>query len=775
MNTKEKNNELLSLEDMLLSVQEKLQELDSPQVKTEDKKGEKHISREMLNEITRQLTGQLLIEEMEKEATTPEEMKKKSQEKFNAFLKEAESDDTEEESDKLSEVLMGNPEQIQKTRTQLFDTTKLQDSPYEGISERKLLEYHEFKKNRMQKACDFVLRGYSTHTLHTSAIPPLYDEQAQEALSDEIEKNNQAEAEPILEQSIDNIERLTKENDNTVGEHLVKLKKSSLLSLWVVGVLGLITGIFPIISAASIAADKIGFLSLGINFIAILVAGFFSKDTIISGLKSLIHLKANRDSLPSLAMVGSLIQLLFMLFAILTYSPDTNLFILTPVALLSMAFHHGAKYFLASRCVRNLQTISSREEMYGSDIVESEELAADITKGTIYKKPFVAYNRKTSFITHFVYNSFLDDMSDRLSFFLAPASVLTSLVLFFIIIFVSGSIFESATTLSACLCLFAPFGLMLSIQAPLYSLSKENEESSSAILGFSAAEEFAQLNATLTTAHDLFPKGSVVLRGMRAFGHHPIDHSILTAASMLYATNSILRDMFMQVLLNRTDILSPVDSVLLEDGLGISGWVDNRHVIIGNREMAINHNIEVPPEDEEKRLCPEGHKIVYLCISGELTAAFVFALSADEKTANSLASLSEREISLVVQTVDPAISSKTLAEVFGLDEQEIKILPARFNATYRNQTKESKNLSSTVVNNGSFTSYARGILNAKKLAMDFFISSIALLASVIAGVLILAVFSSMGHVERLSTFFILLYQLIWFGITLAIPYSRSKY
>lgn len=774
MNTKEKNDELLSLEDMLLSVQEKLQELDSPEIKVEDEKGEKQISREALNEITRQLTGQLLIEEMEKAAATPEEAKKKSQEKLNAFLKESESDDTEEESGELSEVLMGTPEQIQRTRTRLFDTTKLQEGPYEGISEQELLEYHEFKKNRMQKARDFVLRGYRTHTLHTSAIPPLYDEQAQEALSDEIEKNNQVEQlEPTPEQSLDNIERLTKEDDNAIGEHLVKLKKSSLLSLWIVGALGLITGIFPILSSASVSADKIGFLSLGINFIALLVAGFFSKDVLLSGLKSLIHLKANRDSLPSLAMAGSLIQLLFMIFAILTYSPDTDLFILAPVALLSMAFHHGAKYFLASRCVRNLQTISSREEMYGSDIVESEELAADLTKGTIYKKPFVAYNRKTSFITHFIYNSFLDDMSDRISFFLAPAAVLTSLVLFFIILFVSGSVFESATILSACLCLFAPFGLMLSIQAPLFSLSKENEDSASAILGFSAAEEFAQLNAALTTAHDLFPKGSVVLRGMRAFGHHPIDHSILTAASMLYATNSILRDMFMQVLLNRTDILRPVDSVLLEDGLGISGWVDNRHVIIGNREMAINHNIEVPPAEEEKRLCPEGHKIVYLCISGELTAAFVFALSADERIANSLASLSEQEISLVVQTVDPAISSKTLAEVFGLDEQEIKILPARFNATYRKQTKEAKNLSSTVVNDGSFPSYAKGILNAKKLSMDFFISSIAILASVVIGALLLVIFGSMGHIERLSTFFIFLYQLIWFGITLAIPYSRS--
>lgn len=773
MNTKEKNDELLSLEDMLLSVQEKLQELDSPKVKVEDEKGEKQISREAVNEITRQLTGQLLIEEMEKESISPEEAKRKSQEKLNAFLKETETDDIEEESDKLSKILMDTPEQIQRTRTRLFDTTKLQENSYEGISERELLEYHEFKKNRMQKARDFVLRGYHTHTLHTAPIPPLYDEQTQEALSEQIENN--AESEIELDEHIDTMERRTKEDDAAIEDYLAKFKKSSFISACIVGALGIITGIFQIISAASISINNVGFLSLGINFIAILAAGFVSKDVIITGLKSLIYLKANRDSLPSLAMVGSLIQIVFLFFSALIYSSDTNLFILAPVAILSMAFHHGAKYLLAVRCIHNLQTISSRKEMYGSDIVESEELAADLTKGTIYKKPFVAYNRKTSFITNFVYHSFLDDMSDRISFFLAPAAALTSLVLFFITICVSGSVFESATILSACLCLFAPFGLMLSIQAPLYSLSKENDESSSAILGFSAAEEFSQLNATLTTAHDLFPKGSVVLRGMRAFGHHPIDHSILTAASMLYATNSILRDMFMQVLLNRTDILRPVDSVLLEDGLGISGWVDNRHVIIGNREMVINHNIEVPPAEEEKRLCPEGHKIVYLCISGELTAAFVFALSADERIANSLASLSEQEISLVVQTVDPAISSKTLAEVFGLDEQEIKILPARFNATYRKQTKETKTLSSAVVNDGSFTAYAKGLLTAKSLAMNFFISSIALLASVVAGVLLLAIFTSMGHIERISIFFILIYQLIWFGITMAIPYSRSKY
>ena len=90
---------------------------------------------------------------------------------------------------------------------------------------------------------------------------------------------------------------------------------------------------------------------------------------------------------------------------------------------------------------------------------------------------------------------------------------------------------------------------------------KKLSRHSAVLLGYEAVQQFGNLNAVLTSAHDLFPKGTVVLQGMKSFSHYSIDHAIIDAASVLNASNSILRDMFMEVLLGREDLLKPVEDV----------------------------------------------------------------------------------------------------------------------------------------------------------------------------------------------------------------------
>ena len=58
------------------------------------------------------------------------------------------------------------------------------------------------------------------------------------------------------------------------------------------------------------------------------------------------------------------------------------------------------------------------------------------------------------------------------------------------------------------------------------------------------------------------------MRGMKTFAGARIDDAILDAASVFEASNSILRDAFMQVILGKTKILKKVDSVVFEDMMG---------------------------------------------------------------------------------------------------------------------------------------------------------------------------------------------------------------
>ena len=112
------------------------------------------------------------------------------------------------------------------------------------------------------------------------------------------------------------------------------------------------------------------------------------------------------------------------------------------------------------------------------------------------------------------------------------------------------------------------------------------------VSGYRAIEELSDINAVVVSASDLFPKGSVMLHGIKTFGQRRIDEAILDAASVVCSCETTLADIFLQVIEGKQDILKPVDSVVYEDGMGLSAWVDSKRVLIGNRELMLNHGVE---------------------------------------------------------------------------------------------------------------------------------------------------------------------------------------
>ena len=113
---------------------------------------------------------------------------------------------------------------------------------------------------------------------------------------------------------------------------------------------------------------------------------------------------------------------------------------------------------------------------------------------------------------------------------------------------------------------------------------------------------------------------------------------------------STLKEVFLKVVAGQTALLKPVENIVYEDGMGLTGWVDGRRVLIGNRELMENHGIDVPSRDYEQRYIGSGHDVLYLANSGEVTALFVLTYSADPVVADQLARLRDRGIALVVNS-----------------------------------------------------------------------------------------------------------------------------
>ncbi|OON84679.1 hypothetical protein, partial [Pyramidobacter sp. C12-8] len=69
-----------------------------------------------------------------------------------------------------------------------------------------------------------------------------------------------------------------------------------------------------------------------------------------------------------------------------------------------------------------------------------------------------------------------------------------------------------------------------------------------------------------------------------------IDEAILTAASMILAVGGPIGTLLSNVVMGRKELLLPVEELIYEDRLGLSGWIQGRCVVLGNRRMMENHN-----------------------------------------------------------------------------------------------------------------------------------------------------------------------------------------
>lgn len=687
---------------------------------------------------------------------TEEEKKRRSQEKLQEFLKEGSRNIYSHSKSERGPSIFQTGAFSNQHRMTLDDAQAFREMK---ISDTMVNQYHRFRAQRVKKAADFQLRREEQY--QTRRVRPLYAEVPEE----QSRGADEVEIEPQDNESLCELEYRSPKDRTAVADYLRKLQRT--FTIVTVGLSILMAVAVVWISILMFAPARLPVALIPERattyltgwLILLGLAAAFSWDTLRNGLKGLFTFKANCDSPVSLAAVGSLLQLLLFYASGSRLTADGNVFLLAPVAIECLLIHSVGRLFLAHRATAQFQFLCrTKKKTYASGILANEELAAAFTRGRIRHRPFVGFARRADFPSDFMYYTFLEDQSDQVGYFVAPISLCLAFLVFAVSTVCTDDIFIGLTLFAAILSVSGSSTFLVGLQAPLFLVQRRLRKYDASLLGYEAASEFGELNAAMISAQKLFPKGTVRLCGMRTFHRHPIDDSILCAASILNASNSILRDMFLDILLGRLDILKPVDSVLLEDNLGISGWVDDRHVIIGSREMAINHNIPVLSLKEERKLRPEGTELVYISISGELAAAFIFSLSAAEETEKTLIELLDNDIVVVVQTVDPVVTAEKLSDLFGIDEELFKILPARFHKAYRKQVESVEKTNSPVLNDGSFASFAASLIGAKRLKKTVLFTTVLSLAGAAVGILLLLLLTATQQLVLFSAPQILLLQ-----------------
>lgn len=606
-------------------------------------------------------------------------------------------------------------------------------------------------------------------------------------IDDEIDEN---EEEPEDDDEDEEDEIIDLDDENVIVDRLGKAGK---------GLAGRLAILLLLTAAAAVAAifyffkiDSVPILNelikpdifLYTNLtIGILSFGACSS-VITNGFSRLIKGKPDGDTLCSIAHIGALLAII-MYLAETNYLAMNRSFSYLLVSMIALCFNTVSKLCTVSAAKNNFRFISGDSEKYFVEYTDGED-AEQLARGAVDGFPVVASMRKTEMLCDFIISTYCEDASDRLSRVLTPVTLGLSVVggaLGFFVESGNTNIMNqwsfAATVFSAVLCMGATFTGALIVMLPMLSASRKTGQRRAAILGCSAVEDFSDVNSVLVEAKTLFPTGSVAVRNMyynkNGSNGSPaitLDEAIIYGASLAVASDSILADPMFNMLNYQQALLKKVSNCVYESGLGVSGWIGSRRLLMGTREHMKSHGIAVPDTKKVSGLNQNGDEVVYLSVAGEVCMLFFVSLSANPQVREQVRRLARNGVSLLIKTVDGALSEGVVSELFDIDPDDVRILPAETHDLFDEHTKYAGKGSAAVSCDGTFSSLASAISGAKALNERIKMGCIMEIFGVALGVLLVFIFALFKNYAFLNSFWIAAYNVAWLILTIIVQSLR---
>ncbi len=350
----------------------------------------------------------------------------------------------------------------------------------------------------------------------------------------------------------------------------------------------------------------------------------------------------------------------------------------------------------------NLKQISTEKTKNAVTLISDTATTFAMAKNTIEGDVLVAAHKKTAFVENFIkHYEFSKKMSGKL-----PVIFYVTIILSFLsgimAYFYYSSIFYAFYSAACIACIAAMPSLFFIDTLPLSSASKKLNRKDAMIAGLYGAEKIEAANAAVVSSNDIFPEGTVTMHNMKVLSDNNIDEILLRAASLTEAVGSPLAPIFKKIAgTNSSYSIPDSDTVKYEKNLGISGWVDNEPLFIGNRSLMLAHGIEIPSLEIDKKILRKGYFPVYVATSNTACALVVIQYGVNDTIAKELHKITELGVMLLIENCDPNITEEMICDYFGLYDDSVKIMTNAGVHMYKSATPDTDRCSSPAAFHGT--------------------------------------------------------------------------
>ncbi len=378
----------------------------------------------------------------------------------------------------------------------------------------------------------------------------------------------------------------------------------------------------------------------------------------------------------------------------LEYAEDVhNIIFLGSIILFFRALSQFWRY---SSILGNLKQISSDKiKKKALSFIDDESVTFAMAKNSIDSDVLLAACRETDFIDDFV------KYSDHNILFGGKFYIiqLVAFLLAVLIGLVSSIYYKDTISVFYCataiICIFSLPCLYFINTLSSFHASKRLNPIGAMINGSMAAEKIERTNAVTISTSEIFPAGTIILKDLKILSDSNIDDIILRATSLTEAVNSPLHPLFKKIAKTTSDYQIPdSDSVKYEDRLGLSGWVDNELLFIGNRSLMMSHGIDLPDMEVDKRILNKGCFPIYLATVDKACALLVVEYVPIYEISKQLRNITNLGVTVLLTNSDQNINEEMISDYFGVYEDSVKIVSNAGNSMLKNAVTPTERISS---------------------------------------------------------------------------------
>ncbi|MEG1887262.1 MAG: hypothetical protein RR177_03970, partial [Oscillospiraceae bacterium] len=509
-------------------------------------------------------------------------------------------------------------------------------------------------------------------------------------------------------------------------------------------------------------SDIWGVIQLG----ALVLAAIINLNT----MKGIVGIFKATPDMDSMIACGTLAVFIQSALSVFLFSGAYNQ--LTAVACLALLFAGIGKLLIVSRIINGFKSIATTTKKSAIFIASDPISNAAMGRGGVLGDALVCVGKKTVNVSGFINNSYRPSPYERSMPKILIVSAAISLLGAIAGFAFTGGLPGAIMCFALCMMLGAPPTSLLLYNLPSKLASETLKDYNAALAGYDAGEEICECNAVACSSLDLFPDGTVKLYKMQLLSRNPVDQSLMDAAAVVSGARSPLTDIFRRILNKDMNKLPQVDAITYEEQMGLSGWIGERRILVGNRALMEGHAIKLPSKEVDNKILKNGFFPVYIACDNRPCVLLVVGYEPDSDIAFELQKLCNTGITLLVSSCDPNINEKMLCDYFELYNDSIKVMKAPGVNAYKQET----NYAESTQGLGCFSDTICGFFAAVTASIRIKnISLVMLIMHIIGAVLGFAALGFALFTNQLSLItgtYVIIYELVITLLTAIIPYFK---